>query len=513
MKKYIIFGAIIFFLIIVLIILIIKSIKPTQKNWLCPSKGQSCEQNDCDTSNEKCFTNEGDCKKYCINPPEPSPISIDIVKKAPKDQGMFKEKDYSSIKNLNDIASYNKGSIPDNFKKFYDNYLTKNGDLISFITKSANNQDWSPDPVDLKNKIEKGEVYLKLQQVAYILANFILGNNTRQNNIIERKVGGNRTFYSSGDSTFQLSSYFSAMYFWMQEKELDRIIVCYAKISSKDSDMPPIKPNGSTNVSYKCVNSLADYPENTIRLVYGASNPGGSYMNDSDQARSAQEESAFKMYPELAIGMFILPDIAGNTSTSPIKGWIVLGTRTYNKLLPIGNSITLEMGEPKQLDSFANVDNNYKIAKGGILGLSARTCNAPGKNYCNAGKGCGDCWRKVPSDLNLLYDRAYSCFNVNKWPENLSKIANSLRMVQTWKLLGGRWGSGAWGCNPSYSLFIQGLAACNGNWKDLTLCGTSQETSGGKCVCQQEGEWNDEIYTKVYNALQQEFNKNLWKCN
>lgn len=83
--------------------------------------------------------------------------------------------------------------------------------------------------------------------------------------------------------------------------------------------------------------------------------------------------------------------------------------------------------------------------------------------------------------------RASPCFNINKWPENLSKIATILKIPQNWTLLGGRWGSGAWGCNPSYSLFIQGLAACNGNWKVLILCGSSQETSGGKCVCQQEG--------------------------
>ena len=74
-------------------------------------------------------------------------------------------------------------------------------------------------------------------------------------------------------------------------------------------------------------------------------------------------------------------------------------------------------------------------------------------------------------------------------------------------------GSGAWGCNPSFSLFVQGLTACNGNWKDLTLCGTSQETSEGKCVCQQSGEWDNSVYKKVYDTLQQDFNKNLWKCS
>lgn len=166
-----------------------------------------------------------------------------------------------------------------------------------------------------------------------MLANFILGNNINQQNIIARTVGGDVTFYYGKDSTFQFCSYFSAMFFWMQEKELDRIVVCYAKIYNTDDDAPPTTPNGSTTVSYNCVNSLADYPENTLRLVYGASNPGVSYMNDSDQAGSAQEESAFKLYPELAVGMFILPNIAGDTSSSPIKGWIVLGTHTYNELL------------------------------------------------------------------------------------------------------------------------------------------------------------------------------------
>lgn len=502
-KRKIMFGTIIFILLIVSIIFIVKNTKPSQKNWVC-SKEKTCEQDICDVTKENCFTEQNDCTTYCST-------SISIVKTAQKNQNMFNPRNYSNIKTLNDIAKYNSGQIPNNFLKFYEQYLTDKGDLINFITNTANNQAWSPDPVDLKNKIEEGEVYLTLQQVAYILANFILGNNIRQNEIIARNVGGNKTFYSGGESTFQLSSYFSAMYFWMQEKDLGSIIVCYAVVSSKDSNTaPPEKPTGSTNVSYICYNSLADYPDKTLRLVYGASNPGGSYMNDSDQNESAQEESAFKMYPELAIGMFIFPEIAGDTSTIPTKGWIVLGCRTYNELP--NKQIITQLGKPTQTTFFADI-YNYKIATGGILGMSARTCNAKNNNYCNAGTGCGDCWRKVPSDLNLLYDRAYPCFNINNWPETLSEIAHILQLPQKWKLLGGRWGSGAWGCNPSYSLFIQGLAACNANWKDLTLCGSSQETSGGKCVCQQEGEWNDEIYTKVYKALQEDFDKSLWNCS
>ena len=440
-----------------------------------------------------------------------SGISPPIVKIAANGRGMFPKIDYSNIKTLEDIAHRVEGSIPTKFKTFYQSYLTDQGDLIKFITNTANNQDWSPDPSDLKNKIKNGEAYLTLQQIAYILANFLLGNNIKQQTIVTRPVGSNKTFYSGGDSTFQLSSYFTAMYYWMQEKDLDSIIVCFAVITNTDSDKPPINPNGSSTVSYKCLNSLADYPVNTIRIAYGASNPGGSYLNDTDQGPSAQEESAFKMYPELAVGMFILPNIAGDISTDPKKGWLVMGTRTYNELLPANSSITREIGKPKQINAFG-ILHNYKMATSGVLGISARTCNGGQGKKCNAGKGCGDCWRDDPNDLNLLYGRAAPCFNINKWPKTLSKIANDWNLSETWKMLGGRWGSGAWGCNPSYSLMIQGLAACNGNWRDLTLCGTSQETAGGKCVCQKSGIWDNNVYKQVYEALNKNFDSSLWNC-
>ena len=96
------------------------------------------------------------------------------------------------------------------------------------------------------------------------------------------------------------------------------------------------------------------------------------------------------------------------------------------------------MGKPKQSNFFGSL-HNYKMARSGVLGLSARTCNAQNINYCNAGTGCGDCWRRLPSDLNLLYGRAAPCFNVKKWPKTLSMIANDWKISQTWKLLGGRW--------------------------------------------------------------------------
>lgn len=80
-----------------------------------------------------------------------------------------------------------------------------------------------------------------------------------------------------------------------------------------------------------------------------------------------------------------------------------------NELLPKGKPITREMGKPERLDYFSNVDN-YKIANGGALGLSARTCNNQNSNFCDAGTGCGDCWLKVPSDLNLLYGESITLF-------------------------------------------------------------------------------------------------------
>ena len=427
---------------------------------------------------------------------------------------MFLQNNYTSVKTLKDIAKYSNGSIPLNFEIFYNKYLTDKGNLISFITYAANNQDWSPDPEDIKDKISKnGEVYLTLKQVAYILANYILGNNIKQKEVIARTVGGNKTFYSGGNSTFQLISYFSAMYFWMQDKELGYRVVCYSTIISNSSEtQPPESPLGSSNISYNCVNSLADNQSNTLRVAYGASNPGGSFMNNADQEHSAQEESAFKMYPELAVGLFILPYIAGNNSLSPTIGWLVMGTRTYNELLPIGSSITRELGKPREIKVFGSL-NKYTMAKGGVLGISARTCNAPGKYYCSSGNGCSDCWRKDPEDLNLLYGRAAPCFNTKKWPDTLSKIADSWKISRTWKLLGGRWGSGAWGCNPTFSLMVQGLAACNGNWKDLTICGTSQETSGGKCVCVKPGVWDKEVYREILGSLKRKFDHTLWKCS
>lgn len=51
---------------------------------------------------------------------------------------MFAEQDYFNIKTLDNIAKRTGGTIPNNFRTFYNKYLlNKETELINFITKNS----------------------------------------------------------------------------------------------------------------------------------------------------------------------------------------------------------------------------------------------------------------------------------------------------------------------------------------------------------------------------------------
>ena len=436
--------------------------------------------------------------------PGPSPT---IVKISPRGQGMFSKADYSSIKTIDDIASRVGGSISESFRKFYDKYLD---DTVKFICEAANNQDWSPDPNDLEKSMHNGEVYMSLQQVAYILSNFVLGNNKTQQKLINgRKVSPHNTLYDSHDTDFALICYYTALHDWSKSKDLDKIVVCYAAVNNNDKDqLPPTTPTGETTVTYNCVNGLTDIPNYAMRTIFAGAVPGGSYFTDVSKFSEEQEEIAFKLYPELAPGMFFLPNPESGSGSQRTKAWMVFGARMYNKPLPERDVKVTSVGEPQKMNTFESL-HDYKMAPTACVGISANPCPAK----CNQDKTCSACWLIHPDELSVLYRRA-ACFDPSKWPTFLQKISTAWKIPENWTLIGGRWGSGAWGCNSTYSLMVEALAATNGNWNKLILCGATHDSADGKCVCRKEGKWDATVYKQQLSALQKSFDKDAagWTC-
>jgi hypothetical protein len=496
------------------------------------------KNNDCIPSclkNEKCINKK--CKPINPNPPPPSNIGHlpILIKSSDNLNDMmfpFIPVKYNTIENfINNITDASgKGQVCDKFIKYFKSTFPES-DLLLYICDIANNMTYSPSVNDMKIQLKNNqEIYLTLQQVAYIIANLLLGKNTIQNNlVINTKVGSNGLSlygyndYKSGKaphnclicdesgSGFQLCAYFTAMNFWRQTKDLNKILVGYTYIIG-ETLLPPEEPLGTTTVVYKCINSLTDNQVASLRLIDGGASVGGSYFNSLAQYGTAgQEEYAFKLYPELAVGMFLLPQIESGKSIGKIKGWLVFGARIYNETLPPNNIVVKGLGKGIDNTNFWNLEQNYKIFPSGILGLSANPCNS-GINCDITSKDCNKCWTNIvhPNDLSLLYSRVAPCLNINQWPKCLKQLAIDWNISETWPYLGGQLGSGDWNCNPTFSTTLQGLAACNGNWKNVNICLGNSE-SNGVCVCKTNGLWNKKIYKKLLLGLKKnQIDYNIW---
>ena len=492
--------------------------------------------NCCDTSTFDCTqTLQSECKYKVVDNCEKECVihslgpKINVVQKASDNNHMFGKTDHPSEYTLDLLASssVDGGKFSIETKNFITTNFNENK-LVEFIYTTANNVDWSPDVQDIISKLKNdNEIYMTQQQVAYILANLLLGNNTKVTNSVipGRNVGGKKIFYSdntiSCNGRYQLCVYFTAMNFWMNTTDLENIIVCYAKLNG-DNNGPPVSISQSNKISvdYNGINTLSDYDSDIIRLIDGSNTPGGSYMDDITKGCSAQEESAFCLYPELAVGMFILPSIETVDQTNGIKSWIVIGTRRYNVVIVNSSKVT-GVSTPKENNVFYNISNNLKICPSAIVSLSSNLCNSGGicnsctNKPCNKSE-CGLCWNCRSNDLNILFNRASAIFNIENWPTTLKELNNFFNISNKWTFLGGRWGSGAWGCNPTFSITVQALSACSYNWKKLSICKGTEESSL-TCVCTSSGEWDYVRYTNQLSALKQiEFDDAVkigeWNC-
>ena len=465
----------------------------TKNQCSCSSGGAyySCQKQQCaqdsrctSSSQAGCYAKLDDCKKVCSGGGGGGG-SIPLA--GVSSTTMFPE--VGPLTSIDAVAARTSGGVVSSgFSDFFKTKLGGGAGVLAFVVKTANRKEWSPD-------VSSFPICLHLGQVAYVLSNFVLANTQGT------KVKG--SFYEPGaQADFALKSYWTALYFWSrmdEDQELTKTLVCYSTLEGEVPSAPTGAPTGTTSVDYQCPNQLTLQPYQSLRFVFGGAGVGGSFRDNVSKPSTSQEETVFKMWPEMAAAMFFLPGPqSGDDDVSKNKAWIVFGASSYNTPVTSGQKV-VDAGDPVKPTTFSSLEKGYRMAPTGFLGLSANPCSS-GTKCSNV--GCDGCWKEQVGrgDFERLYRRVGAGVLTSGWPTFLRYLRDTFQMTQTWSLVGGRWGSGAWGCNLTFSMIVQALAATNGNWSKLVLCSGSTESAGSKCVCQKPGKWDQDVYQSMLAA-------------
>jgi hypothetical protein len=385
--------------------------------------------------------------------------------------------------------------------------------LIPFIVHAANTDAWAPSVSDIKQKLnDSNEVYLTQQNVAWILANMICGNNVNQSNFVHenRHVKGN--FYnghapSCTTAAYQLCAYFAAMHSWMiNETHLAKIVIGYGGTKGSYVDAPPISAN-TVDVNYDCKNTLSDLPSQSIRLINSGNEPGGSYIGDLGGSVGAQEEAAFGLYPELAVGMFILPNPATGletTATDITMSWWVFGARYYAEPLPKDGDRVELVGSPLSDFTFYPLEQDYTVFPELIIGVAGYPCNGGAPYNCTTAKtDCAACFTTLPDPIRRVYSRMFPALNIDTWPASLKAWGTTWTLNETFPYVTNPVSGGAWGCNNTMYSIVQLLVTSNANWKVTSVCVDGGEGASNICTCRLPRiECDPGCYAKQLDALQ-----------
>lgn len=439
----------------------------------------------------------------------------------------------------------------------FQNFVTNKLDgpkLVNFIVYAANNSDWSPSVNSMRKQMQdNGETYLTQAQVAYILSNFVCGNNVNQQASVwgvNTKVDISSNLYSDGKNCcsgqsqdcgqgrhYQLCAYFSALYVWFQQQQqgtLETTVVGYGYFSGDYVDPPEKCPDFSTVLDYNCVNTLTSQPNEVVRLINAGGRPGGSYADNVGGSLGAQEESAFGYFAELGAGLFLLPKpesgpgTDNNSDKSPKKmSWFCLGARGYNTPLPSGGPRLFNVGDVITQFNFNPLTQNYRLYPSLIVGVSGTPCNIynidgqPGQCRDDSSQtNCDFCWppTNIDNPIKRIYSRMLPALQVSTWPTILKGFGSTWKVNENWTYITNPVSSGAWGCSSTFMSIVQLLVTCQAKWRKVSMCLDNGEGPSNVCTCRlQSSQCDSNCYATQLAALRQTNFSDAksvadWKC-
>lgn len=428
---------------------------------------------------------------------------------------------------LHDFAG--SGYLSDSAIKYFNN-MTQSENLLKFICNKAKDRNLAPSVSAVGEPDANKGVFLSLDQVSHLLGNILMDNVNSENQNGKRKFGG--SLYSQEQNCgetgtpfhYQLCSYLAAMHAWMIREQYDssalsRSLVLYGSFESNLITAPTnMSSNRSVKISYDCNNRPVYNPNITkglIRTLDAGDEPCGSYALNIGAPYMANEEAVCQMYPEVLMSYLLVPSPSGPPG---VTSWHVIGTNIYFNY-PVNQNISVPfIGSPN--DNYLDVkigNTGYNISASGMVALAGEICS-PG--FDAADPSVDRAWNfqqnrssaadNNKTDVNLYFTKANSVFNTKTWEGPIKELNSKLNNdMQNWNLVLGRWGSGDWFCNPTWSMMVQAMSAAYANkdghgFESIYMCNSHLEPSMNQqvCVCSLSDDTCDsDCYKKQYKAL------------
>lgn len=173
-----------------------------------------------------------------------------------------------------------------------------------------------------------------------------------------------------------------------------------------------------------------------------------------------------------------------------VTSWYVIGTNVYFDY-PDDQDISVPfIGSSKDSYLDVNIGNTgYHISASGMVALAGKLC-ARDPGFDAADPSVDRAWEFQQHrssiagignrDVDIYFTKANYVFNTETWKGPIQELNGQLNNdMQNWNLVLGRWGSGDWFCNPTWSTMVQQVCVCN----------LPDDTCGSDC------------YAKQYTAL------------